>query len=82
MSKLKTLEDFDYEGLDGANILKDALGKEAIKWVKALERGFKPNSNYNSEGNPFLALAFELSNDGLVDWIKCFFDIRKEDLNG
>lgn len=56
------------------------LKNEAIKWIEALERGFKSNSNVNSEGNPFLALAFELPNDGLIDWIKGFFNIEEKNL--
>ena len=89
--KLKTLKDFNLKDMIVINYgkgdsksldkdIKELFRQEAIKDIKEFEKGFKENSNFNSEGNPLLVLQFNLPNQGLINYIKWKFNITEEDL--
>jgi len=94
--KLKTLKDMN----DGCTlkdcpvVTKDELRKEAIKWIKELERNTELMDKYdNSKRIDDNVAQFicrlpgydwgdsdVVSSDELIEWIKYFFNITEEDL--
>ena len=67
--RLKTLKDFEYGGLDGAELLKDGLREEAKKWIKTLNIPSREASDL-----------FGYDNEGIIAWIKHFFNITEDEL--
>lgn len=69
--ELKTLKDFEYGGMDGADMTKYALREEAKKWITELETKIK-----EKEG--------QLENFGIdsekaiIGFIKHFFNLEDE----
>jgi len=84
MNELKTLKDFEISCADEdynwqtkevpkkyAEINKESLRQEAIKWIKELKTGKNiPDELGIGSGSP----------ETMIDWIKCFFNITDEDL--
>ena len=88
--EIKTLKDIPFDATTN-NLGKypkyfiyiDDLKQEAIKWINEMEtqrrdkEGFlKANPNFP----PDLVMEFEFPNEGLINWIKWFFNITDEEL--
>ena len=89
MSKLKTLDDLDFldcETGDGSGytmisngMINDELKQTAIKWI--IELRFR-KSYMEDKGDVYRSNHWESSLLNTIDWIKYFFGITDEDIDG
>jgi hypothetical protein len=84
MKELKTLKDLNIikgkvHAL-GGEVGIDELRKEAIKWVKSIEQEQRDLENYQKNNNKKDYYNFNPRKQGMISFIKKFFNLTKEDL--
>ena len=74
--ELKTLKDFDYGGLDGADILKDALKEEAENWIAKMEKKIKEKERQYHDLGVDLDIGYAKAEEAIIGFIKHFFNLE------
>lgn len=85
LKDMKNIESFECETCNTKHNFiyfksDNSLRKEAIKWIKELER---INKQYNSRGENVIVLSLYdkiNGNKSKIEWIKHFFNLTEEDL--
>jgi hypothetical protein len=79
MSELKTLKDLQK---DKGNCDSLEIRQEAIKWIKSIEQEQRDLGNYQKNNNKKDYYNFNPRKQGMISFIKKFFNLTKEDLKG
>jgi hypothetical protein len=86
MNELKTLKDIEYHenwsSKKGYDIIvnSNTLKQEAIKWIKSIEQEQRDLGNYQKNNNKKDYYNFNPRKQGMISFIKKFFNLTKEDL--
>jgi len=86
MNELKTLKDIEYHenwsSKKGYDIIVNSNTLKQEEWIKSIEQEQRDLGNYQKNNNKKDYYNFNPRKQGMISFIKKFFNLTKEDLKG